>query len=157
MSYNLFSVYQPRQPRFNHKWIILGIIIILVLIWIRWARAETPPANLWKGIIAEACGEGKIGLYAVACVYRNRLEKGIPLGCIALKRKDLDQFVQRQGLLYEKMAKEIVRSVFGNPWLDITGGATHYENIECFGTPWWIKNMIKTIKIKSHTFYKERG
>lgn len=119
--------------------------------------AETAyPKNLWKGLIAEACGDGERGMTAVACVYRNRLAKGLPLGCVALKRKDLDAFVKRQGVAYELTAKKIIHELFINQSLDVTGGACYYENVGAYGKPSWSKGMIETCKIGSHTFWKER-
>lgn len=114
------------------------------------------PPNLWKGIIGEAVGEGYRGMYAVTCAYRNRLDKNLPLGCVALKRKDIDQFVEKQGEKYQKMAKEIVRKIFEENGPDITKGATHYENVESFGLPKWAEKMEVTVKIKHHTFFKEK-
>jgi spore germination cell wall hydrolase CwlJ-like protein len=35
------------------------------------------------------------------------------------------------------------------------GNATHFENIEKFGTPYWAKNMKKIGKIGKHTYYEE--
>lgn len=114
------------------------------------------PENLWKGIIGEAAGEGYDGMYAVACAYRNRIRKGLSLGCVALKRRDLDEFVRKQGRKIEYAAKNIVEEVFIRNGKDVTFGSTHYENIERFGTPYWAKNMVKAVKIGSHTFFKEK-
>lgn len=111
------------------------------------------PKNLWQGLIGEAVSEGRTGMYAVACVYHNRLIKNMPLGCVALKRKDLSKFVERQGKKYELMAKDIIRKVFIENAPDITRGATHYENIERFGIPYWAKDMVRVCKIGNHTFY----
>ena len=112
------------------------------------------PENLWKGIIGEAVGEGYKGMYAVACVYHNRLKKGLPLGCVALKRRDLDEFVRKQGR-FERVAKGIIEEIFVRNGKDITLGSTHYENIERFGIPYWAKNMVRTVKIGKHTFFKK--
>lgn len=114
------------------------------------------PSNLWKGILGEAANQGEKGLYAVACVYRNRLEKGMPLGCVALKRKDLDAFVKKQGVAYELIAKRIIHEVFINQSLDVTNATTHYENVKAFGWPRWAKDMIITCKIGDHVFFRER-
>jgi hypothetical protein len=114
------------------------------------------PKDLWKGLIAEAVGEGYRGMYAVACVYRNRIREGLPLGCVGLKRKDLESFVAKQGKKYEIMAKQIIEEVFEKNGKDITNGATHYENIERFGIPYWAKEMEVTCKIGNHTFYREK-
>ena len=111
---------------------------------------------LWKGVIGEAVGEGEIGMYAVACVYRNRLKKGMSLGCIALNRKDLDKFVKQQGTKWQKTAKKVIYKVFIYKGKDITGGATHYENVKAFGIPWWSKDMKITCIIGNHTFYREK-
>ena len=142
-----------------HCLIIAGIVIlILVLLYcIPSCRAEViPPANLWKGIIGEAFGEGYSGMYAVACVYKNRLERGMPLGCVALKSKDLDKFVKEQGGAYEVLAKKIIHEVFTIYTHDVTNGATHYEAVRRYGWPSWSNNMIITCKIGEHYFFKER-
>jgi len=114
------------------------------------------PDNLWKGVIGEAVSEGYEGIYAVICVYKNRINKGMPLGCVALKRKDLDTFVDKQDKKWKYIAKELVEYVFNGKGSDITNGATHYENIEKFGEPPWAPDMVITCKIKNHTFYKEK-
>lgn len=119
-------------------------------------RINRYPGNLWKGVIGEAVGEGYQGMYAVTCAYRNRLNKNLPLGCVALKRKDLDQFVEKQGKKYQEMAQQIVRKVFEENSPDITKGATHYENIEKFGIPRWAKKMEVTVRIGRHTFFREK-
>lgn len=133
------------------------IILVAVLILApKISLAKTPPENLWQGIIGEAVSEGYEGMYAVACVYRNRLAQGLPLGCVALKRKDLAVFVARQGSRYEAMAQRIINLVFNEHGVDVTQGATHYENIERYGLPYWAKSMVITVKIGKHTFFKER-
>lgn len=119
-------------------------------------KTITYPNNLYKGLIGEAVGERKEGMYAVACVYRNRIKKGMPLGCVALKRKDLDLFVKKQGGKYEIMAKNILLDVFERNSPDVTKGATHYENVEAFGLPPWAKNMRVVTRIGSHTFFAEK-
>ncbi len=113
------------------------------------------PDNLWKGLIGEAVSEGPEGMYAVACVYRNRLVNGIPLGCVALKRKDLDEFVAKQGKRYEITSKATIQRVFKENGSDITGGAIHYESTD-FPVPEWEKDMTVTTKIGKHIFYKEK-
>jgi len=137
---------------------IVLIIAILVGMGVCLCRAEEskPPVNMYKGLIGEAVGEGYNGMLAVACVYRNRLRRGLTLGCVALKRKDLDEFVNRQPKRYIRMAKKIVRLVFEEDCPDITNGATHYENIELYGIPWWAVDMKETTIIGRHTFMIER-
>jgi len=114
------------------------------------------PHNLWKSLIGEAVSEGEEGMYAVACVYRNRLAKGIPLGCVALKRKDLDEFVAKQGKRYEMSSKAVIQRVFKENGSDITGGAIMYENLEEFGNPDWYDDYEIITKIGRHTFFKKK-
>ena len=121
-----------------------------------YAEKISHPKYLYKGIIGEAVGEGYAGMYAVACVYRNRLRKGMPLGCVAFKRGDLDRFVEKQGKKYKEMVAIIVRKVFSENSPDSTNGATHYENIRAFGFPYWAKDMKTTIKIGNHTFFVKK-
>jgi len=131
------------------------LITVLLLSTPAYAKQRIPE-DLWKGLIAEATGEGYQGMYAVACCVRNRLNKGMNTGLCGLKRKNLDVFVQREGRKQELIAKEIVRRVFVENSPDFTNGATHYEAVERYGIPRWAKGMIKTAKIGEHTFFKER-
>lgn len=146
----------------RRKAIVLAIIIISIAFMADSCQKKvhsaeiTPPADLYKGIIGEAVGEGYEGMYAVACVYRNRLAKGLPLGCVAMKRPDLNRFVNKQGRKYEILAKRIIHEVFINQMLDVSKGATHYENVSSFGRPFWAKDMKITARIGKHTFYREK-
>ena len=147
-----------KLSRVNITRLLLKAITIFVVAFFMFiqARAAEPPNNLWQGLIGEAASEGYEGMYAVACVYRNRLKNNMPLGCVALKRRDLDAFVRREGRKVEYIAKDIIRKVFEENGIDITKGATHYENIETFGLPKWAYSMVRTVKIGNHTFYKRR-
>lgn len=132
------------------------IIIFMMLATIRMAEARTNcPDNLWKGLIGEAISEGYEGMYSVACVYRNRIRAGLPLGCVAIKRKDLDRFVRKEGHNAEIMAKDIIRKVFIENASDVTGGAIMYENIIDFGKPYWYNDYKITITIGKHTFFRK--
>lgn len=133
-----------------------GVVVVIVVAFTTNVLGAEPPPDLWKGLIGEAVGEGYDGMYAVCCAYKNRLDAGLPLGCVALKRKDIDVFVKRQGQRYIDMAKQIVDVVFSGG-IDVTNGATHYENIDVFGVPYWAKDMIITATIGSHTFYAKGG
>ena len=145
-----------KHPNF---WIWIGIILaclcLVASVVFPLAHATPPPDNLWKGLIGEAVGEGYVGMTAVAFVYKNRLKQTLPLGCIALNRKDLDEFIELQGIQYVRLAKQIIHEVFYTNKKDITNGATHYENVEAFGIPYWATNMKVTCKIGRHTFYKK--
>lgn len=146
--------------KFAKKVSLIIVVLVFLSLFLDFhlvdARKISYPDNLWMGILGEAVSEGDDGMYAVACAYRNRLIKGMPLGCAALKRPDLDKFVKKQGKKYEEMAKKIIREVFEGNGPDITRGATHYENVEKFGLPSWAKNMEITAKIGNHTFFAKK-
>ena len=111
---------------------------------------------LWRGIIAEAVSEGPRGMYAVACCVRNRLAAGMDPGLCALKRKDLDRFVKREGFAAERTARAIVDKVFSGSAPDITLGATHYEAVKQYGVPAWAKGMRRAVTIGAHAFYRSK-
>lgn len=136
------------------KAIIIFLVICLTLIAFSWAWAEPIPNNLWQGIVAEAANQGYDGMLAITCCYRNRLDSGLNLGCVGLRRADLATFCTKQGVRVTEQAKMAVEAVFVKNCQDVTGGATHYENIEAFGVPKWAKSMQVTCKVKDHTFYK---
>jgi hypothetical protein len=149
----------PEKSTFN-KWIFLCLLITGIMS----AQAggysfaqNSYPENLWKGLIAEDVSGGYQGMYAVACCVRNRLNAGMNTGLVALKRRNLDEFVRREGRKVEFIAKDIIRKVFEENAPDVTRGATHYENVEAYDMPKWAYSMVRTIKIGEHTYFKEKG
>lgn len=135
---------------------IIGSFALMFIIGFLVSTCISFPHGLWKGIIGEAIGEGYDGMYAVASVYRNRQKAGLSRGCVACELEDLNEFVNKQPKRYHKVAQGIVWDVFMWRKKDITGGATHYENIEQYGIPYWAKDMEITVKIGNHTFYKAK-
>ncbi len=133
------------------RYTVLTGILIGVLLVAGIARAEEVP--YWKVIMAEAVSEGYDGMYAVACVIRNR--GGGLRGFYGAKRKDLDDFCKRQGQRYIVQAQAIERAIFEESSRDTTSGATHYEALERYGVPYWAGKMRETCKIGEHTFFKE--
>jgi hypothetical protein len=129
-----------------------ALIFLILFIWP--GQAYAAPA-IWKVLLAEAASEGEQGMYAVACVIRNR--GGDLRGFCGSRRKGLDGFCERQGRKYISLAQAIEKRVFEEQAPDITNGATHFENTKAFGIPSWAKTMIVTARIKAHTFYRERG
>lgn len=138
----------------SDRWIQISRIISLFLIiaFLQCVPAHAAP-EIWKVLLAEAASEGYDGMYAVACVIRNR--GGDLRGFCGAKRKDLDGFCERQGRKYIDMAKDIERRVFTENAPDSTDGATHFENIEKYGVPYWAKGMTVTAKIGFHTFFRK--
>lgn len=133
---------------------IISALIVLILVGICIKAFAAPEPQYWQVIMAEAVSEGYDGMYAVACVIRNR--GGGLRGFMGAKRPDLGSFVKKQGQRYICMAKEIQEKVFDGDGPDITKGATHFENIGRFNVPYWAKEMQITCKIGNHTFFKEK-
>ncbi len=123
---------------------------------------NTVPKDLWKGLIAECIGEENREelMYATACVVRNRLNKGMWHGLVAMAREDLDEFVTinvdylkiTKGVDYGLKAKNIIKSIKNDAAHDVTNGATHY--LLDGEKPYWIEGMTRICKIGKHTFYK---
>ena len=133
--------------------IIVGTILLLLL---NIAYAGTNIDEIWKSVLVEARGEGKTGMYAVACVFRNRLKLNMDLGSSLKNKKRIRTIIKEEGKQGELIAKEVIQEVFIENGIDITFGATHFENIEEFGIPYWYYDMNETGKIGHHTFFKEK-
>jgi len=116
------------------------------------ASIKEPPKYLYKGLLGEAADDGFNGQYAVACCVRNRLRKGMWHGLVAMKRKDLSDYVYKQPKEYKQRAKRIVEMVFAENTPDTTGGAIYFENTQKYGKPKFCHR--KTVKIGEHTFFR---
>jgi len=144
------------------------LILLFLFVCITQIQAYQIPDNLYKGLIAEdTSGDYKTYL-AIASVVRNRLQKGMTPGLVALKRKDLDVFVAEQiayvlktkQINLESQAKNAIREVLELNQ-DYSNGATHYEHTKVYGIPSWAKSM-EIVKIlyggteRQIIFYRER-
>lgn len=111
-----------------------------------------------KTIAAEACGEGPVGLQAVANVIANRAKKHniTPYEVVSKPHQFSGFTAKNRDRLYSqcKDSADFLADFLLNIE-DLTDGATHFENVDVFGKPYWVDSMVKTIKIGNHTFYKE--
>ena len=144
----------------KNKRIWLALVFMLIFKSFAFAESNLP---VCLTIAGEAGGEGYKGMYAVACVINNRAK---------IQRKTFNQVVATQfygkDTKYARIALQtqkktilaIVDKLEKGLIEDITGGATHFENVERFGMPQYIKKNPKrwvvTCKIKHHTFFKEK-
>jgi len=104
-----------------------------------------PYSVAYECLCGEACNQGQIGMTAVGEVLRRRGSiKGV-YGCRGNMYRKSPEYVKEQ---VRKAWKESEHS-------DLTGGATHWENVQMFGQPRWADAMVVTTKIKDHTFMKE--
>ena len=133
-------------------WLIAGVIAAVLLIrgceGEAWAGAPISDYEAVLSIIGEAEGEGYRGMLAVAHAIRNR---GTLRGVYGRNAKRV------RAKLYTSVVYTLAKTAWRVSGImpDITGGATHWENINAFGKPWWAKKMLRVAKIGSHTFYKE--
>src|SRR4030042_6353038 len=94
------------------------------------------PWNLWKGILRETIGEDKEAMVAVTLCYKNRLKNKMHLGCTSLMKKGIDKWIEKNTTVeHRELAKKIVEDVFEDKYVDVTKGATFYDNFEEFGIP----------------------
>jgi len=110
-------------------------------------------------IAGEAWGEGRLGMYAVACVIQNRAKRS-HLSPYEITRHGLygkgNKMAKKGFLAHKKWLLKLVALLNRLELKDITHGATHFENVEVFGYPNWANGMIITCKIGQHTFFRER-
>ena len=134
------------------------LLITTVLLLTANAQAKNADPNLWKSVVAEAAGEGYPGMWAVACCVRNRYNAKMDSGLSSTHRRDLNNFVWRQGREIERQAKEIIFLVFYkgamDASIDTTHGAIYFEstdfpkNIRSFD-----RKYKRVAKIGKHIFY----
>ncbi len=144
--------HKPNLPNFKYFIIAVGVLLAIIL-FMSLASAETlPPEKLWMGIIAEDTSGDYQTYLVIASVVRNRLNKGLSHGLVALKRQNLGQFVRQncnyllktKGIDLTKLATKAMTEVFSGK--DFANGATHYEHTKIYGIPYWAKNL-KVVKV----------
>jgi hypothetical protein len=108
------------------------------------ARAELDQNLAIRAIIGEAADQGSRGMLAVACAIRNR---GTLAGVCGLQARHVDR---EPGWVWARARAAWIRSAT----VDITAGATHWENIAAFGLPYWAHTMTVTVVIGDHRFFR---
>ena len=118
---------------------------LLITVFISCAGAEVDDKQAVKAIVGEASGEGYRGMLAVASAIRNRKTlKGV-YGLNAKHVKNEPQWV------WEKAKKAWLESKVK----DVVDGADHWESVH-FPEPKWAKNMIPTVKVGNHQFWRSK-
>jgi hypothetical protein len=132
-----------------NKMILIGLVSVgMFPVKAQAAHCHISDHDATLAIIGEAEDQGYKGMQAVAHAIRNRgTLKGV------------------YGLHAPRVTKKLFSpSTFHNAslaWVgskteqDFTHGATHWEAVQRYGFPSWARNMIATIKIKDHTFFKK--
>lgn len=103
-------------------------------------------SNAIRTIVGEAGNQGKNGMIAVGNVIRTRNNLK---GFYGFKNPIAD----KQPKYIWKMAAEAWEESKTN---NLVMGATHFENVKAFGRPYWAKDMVETVTIKDHTFFRKK-
>jgi hypothetical protein len=152
--------------------LILAVMLVILLSGcgnIQEAQAQTPcPANLYMGLIAEDTKGDYQTYLAIASVVRNRIDKGLNHGLVALKRKGISDFVSKEVSYAKRVTKidliDLSQSAIKEVWQgkDYSNGATHYEHTGKYPVPYWAKKM-QVVKVmfkgtkNEITFWKGRS
>ncbi len=127
---------------------ITSVFLLVLILTVAGCQSPAPAAdrtdNNVRAIIGEASGEGYQGMLAVACAIRNR---GSLAGVYGLRSSHVDKQPEAVWVTAQQ-AWEDSKDV------DVTYGATHWENIKAFGEPYWAKTMTITTKVGNHVFYR---
>ncbi len=154
-----------------HVFAFIIVIFFLFIIFLcfampKKAHAQTMPVPaLWQGLIAEDTRGDYQTYLAIASVVRNRITQGLNHGLVALKRKNLKEFIDKEcdyalkakGLNLINLSQRAISEVWQGK--DYSNGATHYEHTGKYPTPYWAKRM-RVAKVmfrwtkREITFYK---
>ena len=140
----------PTEKQVFSAYSVIGAVILatILILCAGLAQAgEIPEDVAVRVLIGEAGNQGEVGMIAVAEVLRRR---GSTKGFYGLKAKHVDQ----QPAWVWEMARKAWRASASTNY---TRGASHFENVKAFGTPYWAKKMEVVFVHKAHTFYRERN
>jgi len=149
---------EPIQKPYNRAFeafALIGAIVGCTILIFLASCIHSKPAHAYsfsdsdaiKAIIGEAEDQGYRGMLAVACAIRNRgTLKGVyGLRSARVRNYEFSRQTHKMAFLAWAESEKV----------DITNGATHWENIKAFGTPCWVKKCIEVFRHKDHVFYKE--
>jgi len=128
---------------------------------------------LTRGVFAEDAQGGPEGWQGVANTMKNRLKSGkygntykdvINKSLSSVRKKsnqyklsgNQDKMNQYELNVFNRIKQEVGR-VVRDEVPDNTGGATHFENIQQYGVPYWAPEMDVIGQIGSHTYFKEKN
>lgn len=137
------------------KIFFLSLLIFFNLCVILYAEEyNTKEIEIAKVISAESCGEGYIGMYAVANVITNRSIKYnlSPYEVVTQKNQFYGYTAKNKEKLFNECKKEslfLAKNII--KLYDITNNALYFKNIKEKRKIW---HVYKTITIKNHEFWK---
>ena len=133
---------------FSASCVVASILLaaLLIIFCPKVHADEIPEERAIAAIIGEAENQDLYGMEAVACAIRNRG---------TLKGVYGEHAPRVRHHLYSAEIYKLAKVA----WMlskdeDITGGATHWENVKAFGLPCWAKSCTETFRYKDHIFYR---
>ena len=148
----MLATFAFRKTRYirTFSWVLVSGILCSSQISTCVAADAIDFSRVEKVLIAEAGNQGFEGMLAVAEVMRERSWNMRPF--CASRRADLDAFVAKQPQRVKEQAHKAVEQARNGS--NTVNGATHYENVEAFGTPKWAVGKKAVAKVVAHTFWK---
>ena len=143
-------------------WMTLGtflmsiLLIILALIFVPQAQAETQKEIIASVIAGEACGEGQKGMALIAEVIANRAKAWhkTPYKIVTAKNQFYALAAQNRAKLYSQCqfeANRLASAIFTGQTGQITRGALYFRQPKEPKASW---HKIETHEYKNHIFYK---
>lgn len=130
--------------------VILTAIVLTALFLLRgcgepaWS-AEIPQDKAVRILVGEASNQGFKGMVCVAEVLRHKGSTKGFYGLAAPHSTNEPKWVWN-------MAK---KAWLASKTTNYTKMADHFENINAFGCPYWVKSCVLTFQYKDHKFYRE--
>lgn len=132
------------QEKRARQALIIIVLLFSPLIAERANAGTIPQSTAVRCIIGEASNQGYNGMLSLAGALRNR---GATQGVYGCNSKHIDK---QPKWVFDLALKAWLESANN----DITDGATHWENVNAFGKPYWADKMTMTFEYKDHKFYK---
>lgn len=98
-----------------------------------------------KVIVGESADQGFKGMVAVGEVIRNKHSLRGFCGFHAKHSASEPQWIWKQAR----------KAWLASKTSHLTKGANHFENVNAFGSPYWVKNSVETFRYRDHIFYLE--
>ena len=98
-----------------------------------------------KTIVGEASNQGYKGMVCVGEVIRHNSTLKPFYGFKAMNHRHEPVWVWKQA----------TRAWYASKTSNLTRGANHFENINAFGEPFWVKSCVLTFEYRDHKFYRE--
>ena len=98
-----------------------------------------------KTIVGEASNQGYKGMVCVGEVIRHNSTLKPFYGFKAMNHRHEPVWVWKQA----------TKAWYASKNTNLTHGANHFENINAFGEPFWVKSCVLTFEYRDHKFYRE--